>query len=132
MSLRSPLARALGSGSAKEGVAHWWTQRLTAAALVPLSIWFLAGLLSLHSLDYATVRGWLTQPLNTMTALLLTLVLVWHSSLGVQVVIEDYVHHEKLKIASLLLVRFAHAVLAVAGVYAISMIAFAATPGVPS
>ena len=128
MSLRSPLGRALGSGSAKSGVGHWWTQRLTAAALVPLGLWFAISLLSLDALDYGSVRAWLAQPLTTVSALLLVLTLLWHSSLGVQVVIEDYVHHEALKVASLVLVKFAHVVLAVAGVYALLIIAFAA-PG---
>ena len=128
MSLRSPLGRALGAGSAKSGVGHWWTQRLTAAALVPLGLWFAVSLLALDTLDYVAVRAWLAQPLTTVGALLLVLTLLWHSSLGVQVVIEDYVHHEGLKVASLVLLKFAHVVLAVACVYALLIIAFAA-PG---
>lgn len=119
MSLRSPLGRVLGHGSAKEGVSHWWSQRLTAAALVPLAIWFVLGLLSLETLDYASVRGWLGEPLNAIVALLLVPTLLWHSSLGVQVVIEDYVASESLKLAALILSRFAHALLGVAGVVAV-------------
>jgi succinate dehydrogenase / fumarate reductase, membrane anchor subunit len=130
MSLRSPLGRALGAGSAKSGVGHWWTQRLTAVALVLLGLWFVISLLSLDSLDYATVRGWLGQPATTIGALLLVLTLFWHSSLGVQVVIEDYVHHEALKVVSLLVLKFAHVALAVTAVYALLIIAFAA--GVPA
>ncbi len=128
MSLRSPLGRALGAGSAKSGVGHWWSQRITAAALVPLGLWFAVGLLSLDALDYASVRTWLSQPLTTIGALILVLTLSWHSNLGVQVVIEDYVHHEGLKVASLLLLKFAHVVLGVTAVYALLIIAFAA-PG---
>ena len=131
MSLRSPLGRALGSGSAKSGVGHWWTLRLTAVALVLLGPWFVIGVLSLDALDHATVRDWLAQPLTTIGALLLVLALFWHSSLGVQEVIEDYVHHEGLKVASLLASRFAHFALAVACAYALLIIAFAA-PGAPA
>jgi succinate dehydrogenase / fumarate reductase, membrane anchor subunit len=119
MSLRSPLGRVLGHGSAKEGVAHWWSERITAAALVPLTIWFAAGLLSLDALDYASVRGWLGEPLNAVVALLLVPTLLWHSNLGVQVVIEDYVSGEGIKLASLVLCRFVHAVLGVAGIVAV-------------
>ncbi len=126
MSLRSPLGRALGRGSAKEGVSHWWTQRLTAAALVVLGLWFLASLLALHSLDYFAVRAWLAQPITAVVALLLLPTLLWHSHLGVQVVIEDYVHHEPLKLLLLVLSRFAHSLLAVAALVAVARIVFAA------
>lgn len=119
MSLRSPLGRALSRGSAKEGVSHWWTQRLTAVALLPLAIWFLLALLSLPSLDYFAVRDWLAVPWHSIGTLLLVLALVWHSSLGVQVVIEDYVHHHGLKLIALVLVKFAHVALGVAGAYAV-------------
>lgn len=119
MSLRTPLSRVLGLGAAKEGVGHWWTQRLTSVALVPLSIWLLWSLLALGSLDYDTVRAWLAQPLPAAAALLLVLALAWHSSLGVQVVIEDYVQHPGLKLVSLVLSRFGHAALAAAGAFAL-------------
>jgi succinate dehydrogenase / fumarate reductase, membrane anchor subunit len=126
VTLRSPLGRALGRGSAKEGVGHWWTERLTAVALVPLSLWFALALLSLDSLDYAVVRAWMSAPLNSVGVLLLVLTLLWHSSLGVQVVIEDYVHHHSLKIVSLVLVKFAHVAAAVAGSYAVLVLALQA------
>lgn len=119
MSLRSPLSRVLGSGSAKEGVSHWWLQRLTSVALIPLAIWFLLALLSLPALDYFTMRDWLAAPGHGLATLLLVLTLVWHSSLGVQVVIEDYVHHHGLKLAALVLTKFVHVALAVAGAYAV-------------
>lgn len=119
MSLRSPLSYALGSGSAKEGVSHWWVQRLTAVALVPLAIWFVLALLGLPALDYFTVRDWLAAPGHSVGTLLLVVTLVWHSSLGVQVVIEDYVHHQGLKLITLVLVKFAHVALGVAGAFAV-------------
>lgn len=119
MSLRSPLSHALGSGSAREGVSHWWVQRLTAVALVPLSLWFLLSFFALPALDYFTVRDWLAAPWHSVGALLLVVTLVWHSSLGVQVVIEDYVHHPGLKLATLVLVKFFHVALGFAGAFAV-------------
>jgi len=124
-SLRTPLARVLGHGSAKEGVGHWWTQRLTAVALVPLTVWFVLGLFSLPSLDYATAHGWLAGPWNSIGALLLVLTLAWHSSLGVQVVIEDYVHDHALKVIALVVSKFAHVVLAAVGALALLRIGLA-------
>ena len=131
MSLRSPLGRALGRGSAKEGVGHWWSQRLTAVGLVVLGVWFVAGLLALHSLDYLTVRAWLAQPVTAVVALLLVPTLLWHSHLGVQVVIEDYVHHEPLKLLSLVLSRFVHTLLGVAAAVALTRILLGA-PAMPA
>jgi succinate dehydrogenase / fumarate reductase membrane anchor subunit len=123
MSLRSPLGRVLGLGSAKEGVHHWWMQRLTSVALVPLSIWFLVSLISLPSLDHATVVAWLGQSWTALLMVLFVLVATWHSQLGVRVVIEDYVHGGA-KTLSLVLVIFVHVVVAAAGVFAILKIAY--------
>jgi len=106
MSLQTPLARALGLGSAKEGVQHWWWQRLTAVALIPLGIWFVIAIVSLSGADHGTARAWMTAPLN-MTLLIAFLgALLQHAQLGLQVVIEDYVHHEGSKLALLLVVKF--------------------------
>lgn len=118
MSLRAPLGRALGLGSAKSGFGHWWGQRLSAAALVPLGLWLAVSLASLPSIDYWAVSAWVGTPLNAILLLLLLLTLFHHSRLGLQVVIEDYVHGTP-KVVTLALVGFLHAVLAVAGVYAI-------------
>lgn len=125
-SLRSPLSRALGHGAAKDGVGHWWLQRVTSAALVPLTIWFVFALVTLPSLEYAVVRSWLAAGWTPVFAVLLVLVTCHHSVSGVQVVIEDYVHGKSLKVAALLLSQFVHALLAVACVFAIAKIAFQA------
>ena len=89
MSLRSPLGRVLGTGSAKDGTGHWWAQRVTAVALIPLTLWFFFSLLLLPALDYETVRVWLAQPISSLLAVLSIAVLTYHSYLGTTVIVED-------------------------------------------
>ena len=124
MSLRSPIGRVLGRGSAKSGVSHWWVQRLTAVALVPLTVWFAFAVVHLPTSDYEAVRAWVASGINPVLLLQLIGALAWHSALGVQVVLEDYVHAKGLKLAALLASTLLHALLAVAGVYAVLRIAF--------
>ena len=124
MSLRSPIGRALGRGSAKSGVSHWWVQRLTAVALVPLTVWFAFAVVHLPTSDYEAVRAWVASGINPVLLLQLIGALAWHSALGVQVVLEDYVHAKGPKLAALLASTLLHALLAVAGVYAVLRIAF--------
>lgn len=124
MSLRSPLGQARGLGSAKEGVQHWWVQRMTALALIPLSLWFVFSIARYHVADYATMLAWLHNPYVAIALVLYFTALFYHSMLGVQVVIEDYVGREPVKLVALLLVKAAHAVLAVAAVFAVLKIAF--------
>ena len=119
MSLRSPLARVRGLGAAKEGVSHWWAQRLTALALVPLSLWFVASLAALAGADHAVVQAWASSPLVASFLILLVVATLYHAYLGLQVVIEDYVHHEGAKLVWLLAVRGACLVLAVVGVLSV-------------
>ncbi|MFZ0499757.1 MAG: succinate dehydrogenase, hydrophobic membrane anchor protein [Steroidobacteraceae bacterium] len=123
MTLRSPLATVLGRGSAKEGVHHWWGQRLTSVALVPLTVWFVVSLLSLPAFDHATVSAWIGQLWTAVFLILLVLTGAWHSQLGVRVVVEDYVHGNGAKALTLALVTFFHVVVAVAGVLAILKVA---------
>jgi succinate dehydrogenase / fumarate reductase membrane anchor subunit len=126
MNLRSPLGRALGRGSAKEGVRHWWLQRLTSIALVPLSIGFVVSLMTLPGLDYETLTAWLRQRGTAIGFILFVLVVARHSQLGVRVVIEDYVHTAGLKTLTLVLADFAHVLLAAEAVYAVLKIALGA------
>jgi len=105
MSLQTPLARVLGLGSAREGVGHWWWQRLTAAALVPLGIWFVIAVISLVGAGYGEARAWVTAPLNMVLLIAFAAALLHHAQLGLQVVIEDYVHNEALKLSGLLAVK---------------------------
>ena len=124
MSLRSPMGRVLGLGSAKDGTAHWWAQRVSAVALIPLTLWFAISLLTLPALDYGTVRLWLSAPLSTLLGVLLVAALTYHSYLGIVVVIEDYVHSAGSKVLSLLLLRFLHVLVGGAGIFAILHVAF--------
>ncbi len=123
MSLRSPLGKVLGKGSAKEGVHHWWVQRLTSLALVPLTVWFVVSLLSLPSLEHVTVVSWMAHSWTALFLILFILVATWHSQLGVQVVVEDYVHGG-VKTLTLVVITFIHAVVAAAGVFAVLKVAF--------
>lgn len=123
MSQRSPLGRARGLGSAREGTAHWWAQRLTALALVPLTLWVVMSLVSLIGADYSAVAGWLASPLTAVLMILLLAMTFHHAQLGVQVVIEDYVHNEALKIAGIIAVKFLALLLGLASIFAVLMIA---------
>jgi succinate dehydrogenase / fumarate reductase membrane anchor subunit len=105
MELRSTLGRVRGLGSAKEGVAHWWAQRTTAVALVPLALWFVASVIGLAGADYAAVAAWFKSPFNATLMILLVVATFYHAALGLQVVLEDYVHHEGQKIVSILIVK---------------------------
>ncbi len=96
MSVVSPLNRVLGLGSAKDGVEHWWAQRLTAVALLPLGLWLVAASVGLNDFGHASVVEWMQAPMNSVLLLLTVLTLTYHSALGVQMVIEDYVSPEEI------------------------------------
>jgi succinate dehydrogenase / fumarate reductase membrane anchor subunit len=125
VNLRTPLGKVLRLGSAGEGVGHWWAQRVTAIALLPLTLWFAIALLT-HSLQsYEVMRGWLGQPWVAVFTILLVFTLAWHAKLGVQVVIEDYVHAKGTKTLLLLLSTFVFVVAGVAAIFAILVLALA-------
>lgn len=119
MATRSSIARVKAQGSAHEGAAHWMTQRLTAIANIPLVLWFIVSAATLSGGGYAEVRAWLAAPLNTILMVLLILSVVWHARLGIQVVIEDYVHQKGAKVASLVALKLAAVALAVSCLVAI-------------
>jgi succinate dehydrogenase / fumarate reductase membrane anchor subunit len=123
MSLRSPLGRVLGLGSAKDGTAHWWAQRVSAVALIPLTLWFVFSLLTLPAFDYDTVHTWLSVPISGFLAVLLVAVLAYHSYLGTIVIVEDYVT-AGMKVLTLLLLRFLYVLCAGAGIFAILRVVF--------
>jgi succinate dehydrogenase / fumarate reductase, membrane anchor subunit len=124
MSLRSPLGRVLGLGSARGGSSHWYAQRVTAVALVLLALWLVVSLASLADASYEQVTGWLRWPLNSALALLLVIVSAWHAVLGLQVVVEDYVADKGKRLLVLIAIKFAFVVAAVVGVLAVLRIAF--------
>jgi len=125
-SLRSPLGRARGYGSAKEGVQTYLAERISAVALVPLALWFVFSVAQLPMLSYPAVRHWAEAPSVAVMLSLFLAVLFYHSSLGVKVVVEDYVAGEGKKLVMLLFVKFAHAALAAAGIFAVLKIALGA------
>jgi succinate dehydrogenase / fumarate reductase membrane anchor subunit len=124
MKFRTPLARVRGLGSARAGTHHWWMQRLTAVALVPLSIWFVASLISVVSADHATVIAWLHSPLVAILCCALIVATFYHGQLGLQVVLEDYVHSEWLKLTSIVLMNLLSLLLAATCLFAVLRIAF--------
>ena len=113
MSLRSPLSKAIGLGSAKHGFSHWWLQRVTAIALVPLVIWFIVSVISLIGGSHSDAVAWLSSPVNATIMLLFVLSALFHGQTGLQVVIEDYIHIKWLNLSLLLLIKFAAAIMAV-------------------
>jgi succinate dehydrogenase / fumarate reductase membrane anchor subunit len=121
--MRSPLGRAIGLGSAKEGVEHWWLQRITAVALVPLSLWFVIAIIRLVGADVDRVRDWVGNPLPAILLVLLLIATFWHAALGLQVVIEDYIHAELTKLGLLIVLRLGCFALAVAGIFAVLAVA---------
>jgi len=121
--MRSPFGRAFGLGSAKEGIGAWWAERVSAVALVPLTLWLAASIIAHTRSDYATFIVWLKTPFTAILLILLLIALFYHTALGLQVVIEDYVH-SGAKFAAVIAVRLGCCALATAGVVAALRIAF--------
>ncbi len=124
MSLRSPLGRVRGLGSAKSGTEHFWAQRVTAVALIPLTLWFVFSVMSLGGADHAAASAWMQSPVNAVLLLLLIVTTFHHMQLGMQVVIEDYIHVEALKIGALVIVKGASLLLGVAAAFAVLKVSF--------
>ncbi len=123
MTMRSSLGRARGLGSAKDGVGHWWLQRMTAVALVPLTLWFAAAIICQAGAGHAEVTAWLASPFPAIAMILLSIATFYHAALGLQVVIEDYVSSEGLRLAAIVAVKLACCALAVASIFAVLKIA---------
>jgi succinate dehydrogenase / fumarate reductase membrane anchor subunit len=124
MSLQSDLGRVKGLGSSKSGTSHWWAQRVSALALIPLTLWFVYSAMKFIGMDLFAFRAWLNEPGSVLLLSLFLIALFYHMQLGLQVVIEDYVHSEKNKISLLLINKFAAALFAVSSLVAIIQIAY--------
>jgi len=124
MSLRSDLGKVRGLGSAKQGTSHWWMQRITAVALVPLAIWFVITASGLVGIDQAGFKAWLNEPGHMLMLILFIGALFYHMQLGLQVVIEDYVHGERAKVISLVLNLFVAIFFGGSSIIAIVKVAF--------
>jgi succinate dehydrogenase / fumarate reductase membrane anchor subunit len=124
--LRSPLGRAIGLGSAKEGVEHWWRQRVTAVALVPLVLWLVISLIGLVGADQPALVAWVRQPMPAMLLILLLVATFYHAALGLQVVIEDYIHGEAMKLGAIVVMRLLCIVFVARGILAVLKLALGA------
>jgi succinate dehydrogenase / fumarate reductase membrane anchor subunit len=122
--IRSPFDRTQGLGSARDGLGHWWMQRMTAVALLPLTLWFAASLIACSRSDYGIFIMWLRKPRTAVLMVLLLIALFYHMALGLQVVVEDYVHTDRLKMPTVVAIYLGSFALAAAGIIAILRIAF--------
>jgi len=125
MKFRTALNRVRGLGSAKSGTHHFWMQRVTALALVPLMLWLAWSMARLGALDYNTARAWVGSPVTSVLLISTLLALFYHAKLGLQVVIEDYIHAEGMKFISLIALKFVTLLLALASVLAVLRISLA-------
>ena len=121
--MKTHLARVRGLGSAKEGSHHWWMQRLTAIALIPLTVWFAISIIGIVGADHAAVVNWFSSPVISIFMILFVSTMVYHSTLGVQVVIEDYIHKERWKFGLLIVLKFLGITLGVVAVFSILKLA---------
>jgi len=121
---RSPFDQTQGLGSAREGAGHWWVQRVTAVALIPLTLWFAGALMAHVRSDYGALIQWLRAPVTTVLMVLLLVALFYHMALGLQVVVEDYVHTDRIKMPTVVVIHLGCFALAVAGIVATLRIAF--------
>jgi succinate dehydrogenase / fumarate reductase, membrane anchor subunit len=123
--MRTPLSRAIGLGSAKEWVDHWWAERITAIALVPLTLWFVIAVIELAGADRAAFVEWVRHPVPAVLLVLLLIATFYHNALGLQVVIEDYVGNEALRFGLVIIMKLASVVLATLGIFAVLKLSFA-------
>ena len=121
---RNPLSVARGLGSSKDGLGHWWKQRLTSIALMPLVLWFVVSMIALAGQNRAHVLNWLHSPLHGLVFSLFLIVSLYHANLGLQKIYEDYVQVRWLQLSSRIATNFAAVLLAFAGVFALLRQAF--------
>ncbi len=129
MSIRTPLARVRGLGTAKDGTHHWWLQRVTSIALVPLVLWFVISLLGVSRADYEGVQHWLGNPINAGLMVALLAAMFYHANLGMQVIYEDYVRPEGAKVIAVLITQLALFLLGAISIVAVLKVALTPVTG---
>jgi len=122
--IRTPLGKIGGLGSARAGTHHFWALRVSSVALIPLSIWFVASALAYVGAEQGAVAAYFAEPINAVLMFLFIVACAYHTSLGLQTIIEDYFHQESLKITLLILNRFACWIVATVAGYALIRMAF--------
>ncbi|VAW06893.1 Succinate dehydrogenase hydrophobic membrane anchor protein [hydrothermal vent metagenome] len=123
MSINTPISEVRGLGSAKSGTHHWWMQKIAAVALIPLTIWFVASIVQMTAADYFTVKAWISSPVSAILMLMYIVVGVYHLRLGLQAVIEDYIHGEGMKVFLQFTILFGCIIIAVAAIFSVLKIA---------
>lgn len=122
--MRNPLARVRGLGSARDGTHHWWVERLTAVALIPLTVWFVISILAHLGAGWIEAREWIGRPLPAVLLIATIVATFHHAQLGLQVIVEDYVHQHGAKLAALLAIKGAAFLLGLLAVFSVLKIAF--------
>ncbi|MEI2780473.1 MAG: succinate dehydrogenase, hydrophobic membrane anchor protein [Candidatus Competibacter sp.] len=125
MSIRTPLARVRGLGTAKDGTHHWWMQRVTSIALVPLVLWFAFSMLRYSRAEYEVFQHWLSHPINAGLMVTFLFAVFYHAKLGMQVIYEDYVRPEWAMYVALLATQFVLFLLGAISIVAVLKIALA-------
>ena len=124
MDMQSHLSRARGLGSTNDGVGHWWMQRLTGIALLPLTLWFIYSAIQLSGASHAEFSTWVGTHGNPILLILLIIAMFHHGQLGLQVVVEDYIHSEGPKVALLVLIKFAAIFIGASSIFAVLRLTF--------
>ncbi|PIW25824.1 MAG: succinate dehydrogenase, hydrophobic membrane anchor protein [Rhodospirillales bacterium CG15_BIG_FIL_POST_REV_8_21_14_020_66_15] len=124
MEMRSPLSRARGLGSTGDGYGHWWLERMSAIALVPLTLWFAWAMTGLVGADLAALKAWAGRGQNAVLLILMISAGLHHWSMGLTVVLEDYVHAEKIRVGAIITVKLAAVLLAALNIFAVLKLVF--------
>ena len=119
MEYRSDVKRVKGLGTAKHGFGHWWVQRLTSVLMVPLSVWFIYSLMTMENLSPDTLILWLHNPIQSILMALWVVTVIYHAALGLQVIIEDYVHGKNMALTLLILLKFAMVIMVVVSLFSL-------------
>ncbi len=123
MSFNTPISKVRGLGSARNGTHHWWMQKIAAVALIPLTVWFVASIVQMTKADYFTVISWLSSPIPAILMLIYIVIAIYHLRLGLQAIVEDYIHSEGMKVGLQFSILFGCTIIAVASIFSVLKIA---------